>query len=43
MIVLADASADPDREVHVFLTERIFPRQAEVITVAELVERLRGR
>jgi nicotinamidase-related amidase len=36
VIVLADATADPDREVHAFLTERIFPRQADVITVAEL-------
>ena len=36
VIVLADATADPDAEVHAFLTERIFPRQADVITVAEL-------
>jgi nicotinamidase-related amidase len=34
--VLADASADPDPEVHEFLTGKIFPRQAHVITVAEL-------
>jgi nicotinamidase-related amidase len=40
VLVLADASADPDPEVHAFLTERIFPRQAEVITVAELRQRL---
>jgi nicotinamidase-related amidase len=40
VLVLADASADPDPEVHAFLTERIFPRQAEVITVAELRRRL---
>jgi nicotinamidase-related amidase len=43
VLVLADASADPDPEVHAFLTERIFPRQAEVITVAELGERLARR
>jgi nicotinamidase-related amidase len=36
LFVLADASADRDPDVHAFLTERIFPRQAEVITVAEL-------
>jgi nicotinamidase-related amidase len=36
LLVLADASADPDPDVHAFLTEKIFPRQAEVITVAEL-------
>ena len=40
VLVLADASADPEPDVHAFLTERIFPRQAEVLTVAELAERL---
>ena len=36
VLVLADATADPEPEVHAFLTERIFPRQADVITVADL-------
>ena len=36
VLVLADVSADPDPEVHAFLTTRIFPRQARVITLAEL-------
>jgi nicotinamidase-related amidase len=36
ILVLADVSADPDPEVHAFLTTRIFPRQARVITLAEL-------
>jgi MFS family permease len=36
LFVLADASADPDPEVHDFLTERLFPRQAQVITIADL-------
>jgi nicotinamidase-related amidase len=36
VFVLADGSADPDPEVHTFLTEKIFPRQAQVITIAEL-------
>ena len=40
VVVLADACADPDAEVHVFLTERIFPRQAEVITLAQLQQAL---
>jgi NADH:ubiquinone oxidoreductase subunit B-like Fe-S oxidoreductase len=31
---LADATADPEPDVHTFLTERISPRQADVITVA---------
>jgi nicotinamidase-related amidase len=42
VVVLADATADPDAEVHAFLTERIFPRQADVITVAELENVLSG-
>jgi nicotinamidase-related amidase len=36
VVVLADATADPQPDVHAFLTERIFPGQADVITVAEL-------
>jgi nicotinamidase-related amidase len=42
VFVLADASADPDPEVHDFLTEKIFPRQAHVITIAELHDLLPG-
>ena len=42
VFVLADASADPEPDVHAFLTERIFPRQADVITVAELEGLLSG-
>jgi nicotinamidase-related amidase len=40
LFVLADASADPDPEVHEFLVEKVFPRQAEVIEVADLEELL---
>jgi nicotinamidase-related amidase len=36
VLVLADASADPQPGVHEFLTEKIFPRQGQVITIAEL-------
>ncbi len=36
IFVLADACADPEPGVHEFLTEKIFPRQGEVITVADL-------
>jgi nicotinamidase-related amidase len=36
LFVLADASADPDPENHELLTRKIFPRQAEVIEVADL-------
>jgi hypothetical protein len=40
--VLADATADPEPGVHGFLTERVFPRQAQVITVAQLDGLLSG-
>jgi nicotinamidase-related amidase len=36
IFVLTDASADPEPGVHEFLTGKIFPRQAQVITIAEL-------
>ncbi len=42
VLVLADATADPEADVHAFLTERIFPRQADVITVGELEALLSG-
>jgi nicotinamidase-related amidase len=42
VVVLADATADPEPDVHAFLTERIFPRQADVVTVAELGALLSG-
>jgi nicotinamidase-related amidase len=40
LIVLADLCADRDAEVHEVLTSKVFPRQAEVISGAELHERL---
>jgi nicotinamidase-related amidase len=40
VFVLADASADPEPGVHDFLTERIFPKQADVITTTELKDLL---
>ncbi len=36
VLVLADATADPEADVHEFLIERILPRQADVITTAQL-------
>jgi hypothetical protein len=36
LYVLADACADRDAEVHDILTQKIFPRQANVTTVADL-------
>jgi nicotinamidase-related amidase len=42
VFVLADATADPETGVHDFLIERVFPRQAQVITVAQLDGLLSG-
>jgi nicotinamidase-related amidase len=42
VFVLADATADSEPGVHRFLTERVFPRQAHVITVAQLDGLLSG-
>lgn len=42
VFVLSDGSADPDPEVHTFLTEQIFPRQAQVITITQLEDLLAG-
>ncbi|PYO69903.1 MAG: isochorismatase [Gemmatimonadetes bacterium] len=43
LVVLADACLDGDAEVHRVLTEKVFPRQAEVLTVSGWVERLGPR
>jgi nicotinamidase-related amidase len=40
LLVLADACADREPGAHEFLTEKIFPRQASVITTAELTATL---
>jgi nicotinamidase-related amidase len=37
--VLADACADMDEEVHRVLTAKVFPRQADVMTVEEWIKR----
>jgi hypothetical protein len=42
LTVLADACADADAEVHRVLVEKVFPRQAEVMTVDDWVGRLRA-
>jgi nicotinamidase-related amidase len=36
LVVLADACADRDPEVHRVLMEKVFPRQADIITTADL-------
>lgn len=40
LIVISDLCADPEPDIHEFLVQRIFPRQAEVIDRATLHERL---
>lgn len=40
LVVLADACADHDPEVHRVLTRKVFPRQAEVLTVDEWIDAL---
>jgi len=42
LAVLADACADADEEVHRVLLEKVFPRQAQVLTVADWVAALRA-
>jgi nicotinamidase-related amidase len=39
LVVLADACLDADPEVHRVLTQKVFPRQADVLTVAEWTPR----
>jgi nicotinamidase-related amidase len=42
LLVLSDCCADPDPEVHRVLTEKVFPRQADVIALEEFVSALRA-
>jgi nicotinamidase-related amidase len=43
LVVLADGCLDGDPEVHQVLTGKVFPRQADVLTVAEWAEQLASR
>jgi nicotinamidase-related amidase len=42
LMVVEDCCADQDPEVHNFLTQRIFPRQADVVRAADLIEALKA-
>ena len=42
LVVVEDCCADQQPDVHDFLTQRIFPRQAEVVTSAEVIRALAG-
>ena len=37
LVVVKDCCADGDEEVHRVLTEKIFPRQAQVVTATEAI------
>jgi hypothetical protein len=37
-----DCCADQDPEVHNFLTQRIFPRQADVVTADDVIQALKS-
>ena len=41
LFVLADGCADTDQSIHDFLMQKIFPRQATILSIAELSDRLR--
>jgi len=42
LVVVEDCCADQDPEVHNFLTQRIFPRQAEVVSAEEVIQALQA-
>jgi nicotinamidase-related amidase len=42
LVVVEDCCADQDTEVHDFLTQRLFPRQAEVVTADEVIQALQA-
>jgi nicotinamidase-related amidase len=42
LVVVEDCCADQDPEVHNFLTQRIFPRQAEVVSADEVIQALKA-
>lgn len=39
LTVLADCCADGDEEVHRLLVDKVFPRQADILTAAEWCEK----
>ncbi|HEY4454818.1 MAG TPA: isochorismatase family cysteine hydrolase, partial [Pseudonocardiaceae bacterium] len=41
LTVLTDACADPDAEVHRVLTEKVFPVQADVVTVDDWIKSIK--
>jgi nicotinamidase-related amidase len=42
LVIVEDCCADQDPAVHDFLTQRIFPRQADVVSAADVIEALKA-
>jgi nicotinamidase-related amidase len=42
LVIVEDCCADQDPAVHDFLTQRIFPRQADVVSAADIIEALKA-
>lgn len=42
LFIVEDCCSDQDVEVHDFLTQKIFPRQAEVVSAADVIQALSG-
>ena len=42
LLIVEDCCSDQDPEVHDFLTQKIFPRQAEIVSSAEVIQALAG-
>ena len=40
LFIVEDCCSDPDEEVHYFLTQKIFPRQADVVSAADVIQAL---
>jgi len=40
LVVVEDCCADQDADVHDFLTQRLLPRQAEVVTSGDVIQAL---
>ena len=43
LVVVEDGGADRDAEVHMFLMQRLFPRQATVVSAETVIQALARR
>ena len=42
LVIVEDCCSDQDPEVHDFLTQKIFPRQAEIVSSSDVIQALSG-